>query len=155
MVTWATFTHTLERESRLNYSVLLNNGDGSMSIDNNAFTSNSVHYNHFAYRTIVEDFNNDGYDDIVSASMGVIQRLPGQDPYTRWEKIPLLFNTGDGQFYDASTILKVKKMELVPDVLLVMRLQLEMLMVMVILIFLLVKFYLLMMVLEIFLIKTC
>ena len=103
LVTWATFTHTLERESRLNYSVLLNNGDGSMSIDNNAFTSNSVHYNHFAYRTIVEDFNNDGYDDIVSASMGVIQRLPGQDPYTRWEKIPLLFNTGDGQFYDAST----------------------------------------------------
>jgi hypothetical protein len=103
LVTWATFTHTLERESRLNYSVLLNNGDGSMSIDNNAFTSNSVHNNHFAYRTIVEDFNNDGYDDIVSASMGVIQRLPGQDPYTRWEKIPLLFNTGDGQFYDAST----------------------------------------------------
>ena len=40
---------------------------------------------------IVKDFNNDGYDDIVSASMGVIQRLPGQDPYTRWEKIPLLF----------------------------------------------------------------
>ena len=35
--------------------------------------------------------------------MGVIQRLPGQDPYTRWEKIPLLFNTGDGQFYDASS----------------------------------------------------
>ena len=103
LVTWATFTHTLERESRLNYSVLLNNGDGSMSIDNNAFTSNSVHNNHFAYRTIVEDFNNDGYDDIVSASMGVIQRLPGQAPYTRWEKIPLLFNTGDGQFYDAST----------------------------------------------------
>ncbi len=103
LVTWATFTHTLERESRLNYSVLLNNGDGSMSIDNNAFTSNSVHNNHFAYRTIVEDFNNDGYDDIVSASMGVIQRLPGQDPYTRWEKIPLLFNTGDGQFYDASS----------------------------------------------------
>jgi hypothetical protein len=102
LVTWATFTHTLERESRFNYSILLNNGDGSMSIDNDAFTSNSVHNNHFAYRTIVKDFNNDGFDDIVSASMGVIQRLPGQSPYTRWERIPLLFNTGSGQFYDAS-----------------------------------------------------
>ena len=103
LVTWATFTHTLERESRLTYSILLNNGDGSMTIDNDAFTSNSIHYNHFAYRTKIADFNGDGYDDIISASMGVIQRLPGQNPYTRWERIPLLFNTGDGKFYDAST----------------------------------------------------
>ena len=103
LITWATFTHTLERESRLNYSILLNNGDGTMSIDLDAFTSNSVHNNHFAYRTKVADFNGDGHDDIVSASMGVIQRLPGQSPYTRWERIPLLFNTGEGKFYDAST----------------------------------------------------
>jgi len=35
--------------------------------------------------------------------MGVIQRLPGQDPYTRWERIPLMFGLGNGEFYDAST----------------------------------------------------
>ena len=68
-----------------------------------AITNSSAHYNHFAYRTKVADFNGDGLDDIVSASMGVIQRLPGQDPYTRWERIPLLLNIGDGKFIDASS----------------------------------------------------
>ncbi len=37
-----------------------------MTIDNDAFTSNSIHYNHFAYRTKIADFNGDGYDDIDS-----------------------------------------------------------------------------------------
>ncbi len=103
VITWATFTHTLERQSRYNYSIFLNNGDGSMTYDHDAIVSSSAHYNHFAYRTEVADFNGDGMDDIVSASMGVIQRLPGQEPYTRWERIPLLLNQGDGKFYDAST----------------------------------------------------
>ena len=103
VITWATFTHTLERDSRYNYSILINNGDGSMTYDHDAITTPSAHYNHFAYRTKVADFNGDGLDDIVSASMGVIQRLPGQAPYTRWERIPLLINLGDGNFYDAST----------------------------------------------------
>ena len=102
VITWATFTHTLERDSRYNYSILINNGDGSMTYDHDAITTPSAHYNHFAYRTKVADFNGDGLDDIVSASMGVIQRLPGQAPYTRWERIPLLINLGDGNFYDAS-----------------------------------------------------
>jgi hypothetical protein len=35
--------------------------------------------------------------------MGVIQRLPGQDAYTRWERIPLLLSAGDGTYFDAST----------------------------------------------------
>ena len=103
VITWATFTHTLERDSRYNYSILINNGDGSMTYDHDAITTPSAHYNHFAYRTKVADFNGDGLDDIVSASMGVIQRLPGQAPYTRWERIPLLINLGEGKFYDAST----------------------------------------------------
>ena len=103
VITWATFTHTLERQSRYNYSILINNGDGSMSYDHEAFKSSSAHYNHFAYRTKVADFNNDGILDIISASMGVIQRLPGQDPYTRWERIPLMYGLGNGEFYDAST----------------------------------------------------
>jgi len=103
VITWATFTHTLERNSRYNYSILINNGDGSMTYDHDAITTSSAHYNHFAYRTKVADFNGDGLDDIVSASMGVVQRLPGQASYTRWERIPLLINLGDGKFYDAST----------------------------------------------------
>jgi hypothetical protein len=103
VITWATFPHTLERDSRYNYSIFLNNGDGSMTYDHEAVASSTAHNNHMAYRTSTADFNGDGLDDIVSASMGVIQRLPGQDPYTRWERIPLLLSLGDGRFYDAST----------------------------------------------------
>ena len=102
LIDWATFTHTLERESRFNFTILLNNGDGSMSYDHQALESNSIHYNHFAYRAKVADFNNDGYDDFASASMGLNQRLPGQDSNVRWERIPLILNNGDGTFYDAS-----------------------------------------------------
>ena len=103
VITWATFPHTLDRNSRYNYSIFLNNGDGSMTYDHEAVASSTAHNNHMAYRTLTADFNGDGLDDIVSASMGVIQRLPGQDAYTRWERIPLLLSLGDGKFYDAST----------------------------------------------------
>ena len=103
VITWATFPHTLERDTRYTFSIFLNNGDGSMTYDHEAIASSTAHNNHFAYRTKTADFNGDGLDDIVSASMGVIQRLPGQDPYTRWERIPLLLSLGDGRFYDAST----------------------------------------------------
>ena len=103
VITWAFFTHTLERNSRYNYSIFLNNGDGSMTYNHEAILSPTAHYNHFSYRTKTADFNGDGLDDIVSASMGVIQRLPGQDPYTRWERIPLLLSVGDGTYFDAST----------------------------------------------------
>ena len=103
VIAWATFTHTLERNSRYNYSIFLNNGDGSLSYSHESIISSTAHYNHFPYRTMTADFNGDGLDDIVSASMGVIQRLPGQDAYTRWERIPLLLSVGDGTYFDAST----------------------------------------------------
>ena len=32
-----TFPHTIERESRYSYSILINNGDGSMTYDHDAF----------------------------------------------------------------------------------------------------------------------
>jgi len=103
VITWGTFPHTLERDTRYSFSIFLNNGDGSMTYDHEAIASSTAHNNHFAYRTKTADFNGDGLDDIVSSSMGIIQRLPGQDPYTRWERIPLLLSLGDGRFYDAST----------------------------------------------------
>ncbi len=42
------------------------------------------------YRTMMEDFNGDGIKDIISASMGKIERNPDGNPFTRWERIPLL-----------------------------------------------------------------
>ncbi len=103
VIAWAIFPHTLERESKLTYTIFINNGDGTLTYDKNIISTPSIHNVHFAYRTLTADFNNDGIDDIVSASMGVIKRLPNNEYYTRWDRIPLLLSSGNGTFYDAST----------------------------------------------------
>ena len=102
IITWATFTHTLERESRFTYTFLINNGDGSLSFEEDYIISPSIHNQHFAYRTIAADFNNDGIDDVVSSSMGLITRNPDGTKTRRWESIPLLLSNGIGNYYDAT-----------------------------------------------------
>jgi hypothetical protein len=103
LITWATFPHTILRESKFTYTFLINNGDGSLSFDENVITSPSIQNRHFAYRTIAADFNGDNIDDIVSASMGLIKRLPDGEFFTKWESIPLMLSDGVGSYYDAST----------------------------------------------------
>jgi len=102
LITWATFPHTLERESKFTYTFLINNGDGTLKYDKDIITTPSIQNKHFAYRTIAADFNGDNIDDIVSASMGVIKRIPDGSYYTRWESIPLLLSSGIGSYYDAT-----------------------------------------------------
>ena len=102
LITWATFPHTLERESKFTYTFLINNGDGTLSYDKDIITTPSIQNKHFAYRTIAADFNGDNIDDIVSASMGVIKRNPDGSYYTKWESIPLLLSSGVGSYYDAT-----------------------------------------------------
>ena len=51
----------------------------------------------------MEDFNGDGIKDIISASMGKIERNPDGNFFTRWERIPLLLSNSDGTYIDAST----------------------------------------------------
>ena len=103
VVTWSTFPHTIERFSRYSYSILINNGDGSMTYNHDAFINSSSQNNHHPYRTIVADFNGDGYDDFVSVGSGVSVVSPDGNGLNIWQRIPLMINTGDGKFIDSST----------------------------------------------------
>ena len=103
VVVWSTFPHTIERESRYSYSILINNGDGSMTYDHDAFINSSSQNNHHPYRTIVADFNGDGYNDFVSVGSGVSVVTANGYGNTIWQRIPLMINTGDGKFIDSSS----------------------------------------------------
>jgi hypothetical protein len=93
----------VDRETRYNYTILINNGDGTFYADHDRILSSSIHDVLMPYRTMMEDFNGDGIKDIISASMGKIERLPDGNYSTRWERIPLLLSNSNGTYYDAST----------------------------------------------------
>uniref|UniRef100_UPI0040487B62 FG-GAP-like repeat-containing protein n=1 Tax=Algoriphagus sp. TaxID=1872435 RepID=UPI0040487B62 len=101
-ITWATFPHTIERESRLTFTVLLNKGDGSLIYSPEVFENNISPERFFAYRTHVADFNNDGKDDVIASSMGMIKRNIDQTYTTKFEPIPLLLSTPNGKLKDAT-----------------------------------------------------
>jgi hypothetical protein len=101
-ITWATFPHTIERESRLTFTVLLNKGDGSLIHSSEVFENNLSPERFFAYRTHVADFNIDGKDDVIATSMGMIKRNIDQTYTTKFEPIPLLLSTPNGKLKDAT-----------------------------------------------------
>ena len=103
IICWSTYPHTIERESRLTYTFLINNGDGTMRLEKDYILTPSIQNQHLAYRTIAADFNGDDIDDIVSSSMGVITRNPDGTKTNRWEPIPLMLSNGIGNYYDATT----------------------------------------------------
>ena len=102
IITWATFPHTIERESRLTFTVLLNKGDGSLIYSPEVFENNISPERFFAYRTLVSDFNNDGKDDVVATSMGMIKRNLDQTYTTKYEPITLLLSAPGGKLKDAT-----------------------------------------------------
>ena len=103
LIGWTYSPHTVDRETKYNYTILINNGDGTFYADNDRILSSSIHDVLMPYRTMMEDFNGDGIKDIISASMGKIERLPDGNSITRWERIPLLLSLPDGTYFDAST----------------------------------------------------
>jgi len=103
LIGWTYSPHTVDRETRYNYTILINNGDGTFYADHDRILSSSIHDVLMPYRTMMEDFNGDGIKDIISASMGKIERLPDGNFSTRWERIPLLLSNSDGTYIDAST----------------------------------------------------
>ena len=103
VISWAVFPHTLERELRLPPTILLG-GSGKLEVmPESALPATLVR--HFAYRTMVGDFNNDGIDDFGSAGMGVIKRdatVPG-GYVNRWEPAVIALSKADGSgFTDGS-----------------------------------------------------
>ena len=103
LIAWTYSPHTVDRETNYNYTILINNGDGTFYADYDRILSSSIHDVLMPYRTMMEDFNGDGIKDIISASMGKIERNPDGNSFTRWERIPLLLSNSDGTYYDAST----------------------------------------------------
>jgi len=103
LITWNYSPHTVDRTTKYNFSVFINNGDGTFYMDNERILSSTIHDVLMPYRTMMKDFNGDGIKDIISASMGKIERNPNGNSFTRWERIPLLLSNSDGNYYDAST----------------------------------------------------
>jgi hypothetical protein len=101
-ITWALFPHTVERQGRATFAILLNEGNGLLRYAPEMFDSAHVPVRFFAYRTAIADFNADGRPDIVAASMGMVKRNPDGSMTTVYEPIPLALSGQDGKLRDAS-----------------------------------------------------
>ena len=97
---WVVFPHTLERESLIPIDLFIN--DGQNGFDLFSDYTNDQHLNHMPYRMRVGKFNDDEYDDAVTASMGVITRLPDGTYTDKWEPFQVLVSNGDGTYRDAT-----------------------------------------------------
>ena len=104
-VSWAFFPHTIEPSQKVNapVNIYINNGDGRFAEDTDIYVSGAAPKHPFAYRTIAEDFNNDGIDDIFASSMGIQYR---SEDYSENFINPfphlLLLSNADGKFEDKS-----------------------------------------------------
>ncbi len=104
-VAWAYFPHTLEPAQKVNapLNIYLNDGDGRFEENIDIYESGKAPTHPLAYRTIAEDFNNDGIDDIFAGSMGIQYRSSDYsenfiNPYPHL----LLLSNIDGKFEDKS-----------------------------------------------------
>lgn len=79
VVAWALFPHTIEKDQKVNapINIYLNDKNGRFKEDLSIYSSGEAPTHPFAYRLLVEDFNNDGFDDLFGGSMGIQYR--GQD----------------------------------------------------------------------------
>lgn len=102
VISWSIFPHTIERNVRATFTVLLNNGDGSLRYTPEIFENDTTLRRFFCYRVATADFNMDGRDDIVAGSMGMIKRNPDGTYTNKFEPIPLALSTPDGKLKDAS-----------------------------------------------------
>ncbi len=100
VITWAVFPHTVERQTYLLPTVLLNVGGALQLQPDSALPATLTR--HFPYRVMTGNFNGDGKDDFVYAGAGVTVRTPGAGLVTRAEPAGVAVSTGAGAFRDAS-----------------------------------------------------
>jgi hypothetical protein len=91
MISWATFPHTVLKPP-IAPTVLLNES-GRLALSSSIWAAQPPE-TMFAYKAGVADFNQDGRDDAVLASMGVVKRLADGKYENTWERIPLMVSQG-------------------------------------------------------------
>jgi len=96
VVSWAVFPHTLERNTTKSYvGVYLNDGMGRLKRDDQFFFDREPPSRHMTYRIVVNDFNQDGVDDIFVGTMGLIKTNPnGEQSFISEPNILLLSENG-------------------------------------------------------------
>jgi hypothetical protein len=113
-VIWVAFPHTVYRETPVYPQIFLNRGDGSFG-PANEIISGPVPDRHMNYRAYAADFNGDGRDDLLIASMSQgAQNNPIPNADLR-EPITLLLSTPNGKLVDATKNIQGQEQGGVPE----------------------------------------
>ena len=107
-ISWIYFTHTTKRKNTPSHvRFYLNDGDNNLISTPEIYALGEIPLRHMLYRMTVNDFNNDGRDDLFAGSMGVIMRVKGQKKsLVDFEPNLLLLSTQNGQMEDASHLIE-------------------------------------------------
>ena len=101
VVGWAIFPHTMTHQERSTVRVYLNDGTGRLIADPSIYSSGKPPERNMAYRLVVDDFNQDGVDDIFAGSQGLLKLLPTGERINDMDPHVLLLSR-DGKLFDAS-----------------------------------------------------
>ena len=98
---WAIFPHTMTHQERSTLRVYLNDGRGRLIADPTIYFSGEPPERNMSYRLVVDDFNQDGVDDIFAGSQGLLKLLPTGERINDMDPHVLLLSR-DGKLFDAS-----------------------------------------------------
>jgi len=86
--------------------IYLNDGNGHLVLANDIIKDYETIGRESIYRTEVADYNNDGYDDILSATLGRLERHPDGSQTLYQEEQLLLLSNGNGKLVDSSHLIE-------------------------------------------------
>ena len=101
VVGWVIFPHTMAKKERSTLRVYLNDGTGRLMADPTIYFSGQPPERNMPYRLVVDDFNQDGVDDVFAGSQGLLRLLPTGERINDMDPHILLLSR-DGKLVDAS-----------------------------------------------------